>query len=162
MTPYTKEDIPPLGDPIAWIRLNRRMFLGGLPIVGPHLAAQVIRDVIWLGALAASVSKIEAWWWILAEQDWLMSNDGNVSLDPFFSIVPFPAKGRNSHRSEVLLTAFADAVVTRAGDETKWITGGPDNFPLPQAFALELENVRRGRILAFRIEEQHSNETPGP
>jgi hypothetical protein len=67
----------------------------------------------------------------------------------FARIVPLQGHA-NSHRSEILLPAFADAVVTSGTDGTKWVSGDVSRFAPPDG--LELAHPPGGRTVAFRLE----------
>jgi len=138
--------------PIAHIRSNRRMYVGDAPIA-PHLASSLLDVAARLDALPARVERIDAWWWLAAAKDWLASADGIPSMAPFFNIIPFPAAGQNYFRSEVLLTAFADAVVTRGADGETWISGDRERWPLADQLQSALASATDGRIVAFRLYE---------
>src|SRR5215471_347957 len=55
---------------------------------------------------------------------------GQADVEAAFSrIVPFPEAGPNSHRAEVLLSAFADAVVTLGADGVRRAIAADWPFP---------------------------------
>jgi hypothetical protein len=84
------------------------MFLGGMKRAnGERLAARMLSDLIWSGALPAHVNRLGQWWEVSSAMDWLATQDG-IGIDAFARIVPFPVAGPNSHHSEILLTAFAE------------------------------------------------------
>jgi hypothetical protein len=118
-----------------------------------------MHDLILLGALPAHVDQIEGWWVVSADEDWLAA-DGVFSTRPFFNIVAFPAAGDNSHRAEVLLTAFADAVVTCGVEGCAWIVGDADHWPLPDRLKVEISTVGRRRLIAFRIDDDFASGEP--
>jgi hypothetical protein len=149
MNTYTFNDLQILDDPIGLIRRNPSMYLRGAEgAVGEHLAARMLFDLVLLGALPAHVDRLGQWWEISAGKDWLAAPDGK-GIDVFVTIVPFPMAGPNSHRSEILLTAFADAVVTSGSDGVHWIKGDPSMTPQPQVRGPN--NPGSGRLVAFRV-----------
>jgi hypothetical protein len=116
MSTYKIGDLQIIDDPIGLIRGNPGMFLKGVERAnGQHLAALLLSDLIWSGALPARVNRLDQWWQITSATDWLVAQDG-MGIDAFARIVPFPIAGPNSHHSENLLAAFADAVVTSGLD----------------------------------------------
>jgi hypothetical protein len=100
-------------------------------------------------SLPAKVSKYGPWWIVSSEDDWLVKS-GHAHVDVAFSrIVPLPGLV-NSHRSEILLSAFADAVVTFGTDGIRWVSGDSNRFALPED--VELAHPRGGRTIVFRLE----------
>ena len=69
----------------------------------------------------------DTWWVVVADVDWLASA-GRPLSELFSTIVPFPGAGDNSMRSEVLLGAFAEQVLTWCGNdgERESIVGSSD------------------------------------
>jgi hypothetical protein len=149
MKTYTEDDLAIVADPISVLRRQPSMFMGDRPW-GPYLAARMARDLILLDALPVRIERENDWWLIESDVDWLrMSSE----KDPFRSMVTFPAAGHAAFRSEVLLSAFADAVVTGSGGRLDWITTSAE-------VGADLPEVWKGRIasdhytirfLAFKI-----------
>lgn len=133
------------------VSLIRRTF--GPEISGQQLAAQLVRDLILTESLPLSVDCIDEWWVVSSEKDWLLIPSGSVTFRSFKHIVHFPEAGREACHSEILLSAFADAVVTRgANDKLTWITGGHERRILPKEVLKRLMLERRGRTVAFTLE----------
>jgi hypothetical protein len=122
------KDIEILDDPIDVIRRRPTMYLGVDTPTAQVLAGRMVSSLVWLDALPAGVSHLGEWWVIRSERDWL-SADGPSSLAAFSRILPLPGAGANSMRSEVLLTAFAECVVTAGTDGVSWIKGGGGALP---------------------------------
>jgi hypothetical protein len=152
MKPYTREDLHVLDDPIAFLRKRPDTYAGGRPW-GPRFAARLAHDLVLLSNLPIHIERIDSWWVVSSEKDWLVTADGAVSTKPFFHIVAFPAAGDNSHRSEVLLTAFADVVVTCGVDGLTWIRPDARCPPLSDGVRGACSRIGRGRLVAFQIEE---------
>lgn len=151
MTHYSLEDLKVIGDPLEVLRRNPSMYAGEAPR-GPALSARLMRDLILLDALPARVTRQGDWWIISAGKDWLALEDGSISKQPFFHIVPFPLAGHAAFRSEVLLTAFSCALVTYARGHFEWIVPLQRNehFGKDVIFSQHEEGSRRS--IAFKIE----------
>jgi hypothetical protein len=76
------------------------------------LAARIVSDVLILTEQLISVQHTADWWIIAGKEDWIARCSDRPIENYFRSIVPFPEAGVNSMHGEVLLTAFADDVVT--------------------------------------------------
>jgi len=136
-----------LDDAVAAIRKSPNIYIGDDPI-GARFVERVVSDLILLDAAPLSVARSGAWYLITAARDWLQSKSGEVSLEPFYRLIPMPAGGLFYTRSEVVLTALADAVVTVGKNGLVWITGESTIFELPTDFDFS-PALQRGRILAF-------------
>jgi len=149
MTPYEAGDLQIFSDPIPHMRRNPAMYLGGSQTPkGEFLAARLISDLVMLRALPAEVLEIDGWWVVRSSVDWLASGSPTYTTDHAFSrIVSWPEIGVNSFHGEILLAAFADAVVTSGTDGIKWITSAPGKFVLPVGVNLS----RPGRTIAFTL-----------
>jgi hypothetical protein len=154
MKTYTIDDLQIMNDPIGFVRRNPPMFLGGMKrAVGEHLAARMLSDLIWSRALPAHVNRLDQWWEVSSAMDWLATQDG-IGIDAFARIVPFPVAGPNSHHSEILLTAFAEAIVTSGSDGINWVKGDRSRIRLPSG--LDLRETNGGRIVIFRVDDTPS------
>jgi hypothetical protein len=146
MEAYKFEDIAVLDDAVALIRRRRAMYLPS-ETPGPYLAGKLVQDIALLGALPARVALDGEWWLVSADHDWLSTASGAVPTEPFFRIVPCPQWGPYAFRTEVLLTAFAEAVVTAADACPTWIAGESAGAEPPNA----LRAPGPGRQVAFRL-----------
>jgi hypothetical protein len=146
MEAYKFEDITLIDDAVALIRRRRAMYLPS-DTPGPYLAGKLIQDIALLGALPARVARDGEWWLVSADRDWLRAASGVVSTEPFVRIVPCPQWGRYAFRTEVLLTAFAEAVVIAADACLTWIAGDAAGVEPPDA----LRVPGPGRHVAFRL-----------
>jgi hypothetical protein len=146
---YTLKDIVILDDAVAAIQRNP-VFYCGEPPRGARLAAALARDLIEYGDLPVSVDFLEGWWIVACEKDWLAGEGRSVYWS---RIIPTPEVARESMRSEVLLTAFSNGLLTMAERKVQWIVKGPE---IPKA----LENLIKqkshggfqGRIAAFTVD----------
>lgn len=152
MKHYSLEDLKVIGNPLEVLRKSPSMYVGEAPR-GPTLSARVMRDLILLDALPARVTRHDDWWIISADKDWLALDDGSISKRPFFHIVPFTAAGHAAFRSEVLLTAFSHALVTRARGHLEWIVPLQNNVHFEEDVILAPHEKEDGRLIAFKIEE---------
>lgn len=142
-TPYNETSISVV-DPVDLVRQQEsRFFIAG--IFDPdEMAAQVAAEALRCGAGCVKIDRREQWWIIAADRDWLGERD---ALQAFRRLVSYPEGGENSMRSEILLTAFARDVVTRAHGETVAIKGETDASQ--QALLASLSKA--GRLVAFRV-----------
>jgi hypothetical protein len=148
MHQHRPEDLYVVDDPIASLR---KMYAGKSAPTAAYLAARLMHDLILMDALPARVERSDQWWIISADRDWLASSEGTGSTNAFYRIIPFTVAGPNTHRTEVLLTAFADVVVTRGNDGTAWIVGNESQRALPVAIDRLSD---RGRIVAFAVDHR--------
>jgi hypothetical protein len=147
MRTYGPQDIQIVNDPIA---LLRKLYTAER-MNGPYLSARLLHDLVLLDALPVRADRIGSWWLVGSQQDWLRSSDSIVSTRPFHTIVAFPAAGPNTHRAEVMLTAFAVAVVTCGTDGLEWIVRDQDHEDLPAVWLEESRKYEQGRFVAFKV-----------
>src|ERR1051326_1610485 len=152
MAKYTEASLHLITDTIATLRRllsQDPQFISRLS--ASYLAGELARLLVWTGAVPVRIDVVDGWWIIRSDKDWLAQTDGSVSLWYFHHIVWFPEAGREACRSEALLTAFADVVVTRgATDEVTWITGDGSRWVLPNEILDQFTQLKSGRIVAFR------------
>ena len=146
MRTYGREDLHIVSDPIATLR---KLYAAERPS-GQYLSARLLHDLVFLGALPVRADRIDSWWLVGSQQDWLRSSDGVISKRPFHAIVAFPAAGPNTHRAEAMLTAFADAVVTCGADGLEWIVRGKAHEDPPAVWLSESREYQ-GRFVAFKV-----------
>ena len=133
------------------VSLIRRIF--GPEMSGQQLTGHLVRDLILTGSLPLGVDYLDEWWVVSSEKDWLLIPSGSITLRSFRHIVHFPEAGREACHSEILLSAFADAVVTRGeNDKLTWITGDRERRILPKEVLKKLMQDGRGRTIAFTLE----------
>src|SRR5262245_39674847 len=132
------------------VSVIRRAF--GPKMSGEDIATQLVRDLILLESLPVHVHHIDGWWLVASARDWLLDPDGSISLRHFTDIVHFPEAGRAACHNEILLTAFADAVVTRgAREELTWISGDGNQWALPPSVLEHFSEDNPGRVVAFSV-----------
>jgi len=122
---------------------------GGKPR-GEYLASQLVMEALFLGAHDVCVQHVNGWWLVSSSSDWLVESSGEQLSILFSEIVPLPEAGDNSMRAEVLLTAFAQDVVTFRGRDLCVITGRAD---VPEPVWQLVDHLRCLRMVAFRTNE---------
>lgn len=143
MASYDESDLRTEGNDVALIQ---RTF--GPSMNAQNLIGQLVRDLTLVRSVPFVVDCIDEWWLISSARDWL--EEGSISLRSFKHIVHFPEAGREACHSEILLTAFAKAVVTRGSDrELVWITGDEFQRRLPENIERQLLQNDTGRSIAF-------------
>src|SRR5262245_6999584 len=151
---YSADELRLLSDPIPTIQRMPRMYIGADKATGEALADQMIGMLIRLGILPAKISRLGPWWLISSDVDWL-TRDGEPDVGAAFSRL-LPLQGYpNHHRSEILLSAVADAVVTSGTDGTKWVSGDASLLAPPDS--MERAHPPGGRTVAFRLEGAADN-----
>lgn len=145
MPDYEASDLHEIDD----VSSIRRTF--GPEMSGQQLVGQLVRDLILTGSLPFEVDYIAEWWVVSSEKDWLPISSEPATLRSFKRIVHFPEAGREACHSEILLSAFADAVVTQAKrDKLTWIVGDHQRT-LPKEVLKKLMQEGRGRAVAFTV-----------
>ena len=153
----TAEDIRILeGDAISFIRKRPSSFMANDPN-GAHFVGRLVQDLMLLDAGPVRVARSGSWYSVSAEKDWLMSEDGVLSLAPFRRFVPMPNAGQNCDRAEVIIAALTDAVVTLGVDGVTWISGESALWPLPGDLDLS-PTSQKGRTVAFHFEKSTTSE----
>jgi len=126
------------------------MYLNGATqATGEYLVQALLSQLIELDALPVKIDCVNPWWAIGASVDWLREH-----ADPhlvFNRMVPFPDPSSNGIYAEVLLTAFAHAVVTCSSGVTKWISGDARKTPLPKSIRAMVSEAAKGRMIAFKM-----------
>jgi len=144
MTNHQASDLHVITDNLLIIR---RLF--GPTMSPERMANGLIHDLLLVDSLPIQVRRVDAWWVVSSGKDWLVQSDGSVSLENFRRVVRFPTAGLEACHLEILLTAFADAVVTRgASDELTWISGDQQRYTLPVQ-VVEIMRDTTGRVVAF-------------
>ena len=126
----------PKFDVIEMIRANPARFLPGGAVTEERLALRLLSDLLAIPGRLAAGFRLNDWWIVASDADWL--NCGAVAdiHDHFHRVVPFPEAGVNSMHAEVLLTAYTDHVLTTDGTERLTIKGREDSdvFRMMQAY----------------------------
>lgn len=112
-----------LADAIDYVRQRpERFFRGGSP-EPVELVSHIVGEVLLLGGSETRTMRSGDWWMISSNVDWLKTCPDYAPEELFFHIVAFPEAGPNSMRAEILLTAFAQQVVTVSANHQSIIKG---------------------------------------
>jgi hypothetical protein len=155
MEKYTKGDLRVVSDAVEHVRRDPRRYLGAENVTGENLAIRMMASLICLDAFPAKINRLASWWIVHSAKDWFGINGDADVMGNFSTIKPLPAGGRNAHRAEILLVAFADAVVTVDLKGLHWIKGSSGQFVLPPE--LELIAPGCGRLVAFCAKSGNPN-----
>jgi len=147
---YTTADLCIIDGPIQLIQKRPHMFVH--LVNGLELASKVAAGACLLVEEPVNLQRKGHWWIVASEQDW-MTNQANVSVqDLFLRNIPFPEAGPNSMHPEVLLTAFADRILTQNGEECLVIKGTiPSNAEIWQHLKT---NPQWKRTVAFEMTDE--------
>jgi hypothetical protein len=138
----------------AWhiIRLKPHLYVSGKPF-GLHMTLHLVRDLLVEGANGIDVMRSANWWLIRSGMDWLCDQSGEVTLEPFSMIIPFPKAGIEGMRSEVVIASLSEAVVTCGRDGVNWIKGSRSEWAMPPDIVGKLVPSSNGRTLASLLNE---------
>ena len=114
-----------------------------------RLAYRLVSDPMTYKYSPITVEHINGWWLVSAKQDWLVKAGSNSISELFNRVVDFPEAGANGIRSEIMLNAFADDVVTY-GIDGKIIVKGCESGLADIEFHINSIFVG-SRVIAFRI-----------
>lgn len=140
-----------LSDPLPFIRKAPERFLRQVPAQAHELATNLVGDAVLLtGAPATACKGPGAWWIVGCEVDWLAQGEfAATPLETFRRLLPFPEAGVNSMRSEVLLSAFAEAVITVGPEGHSEVVG---EVAQSEPIWAEMEKRKQWkRAVAFRV-----------
>jgi hypothetical protein len=137
-------------DPLDYIRKRPERFLRSGTVTGVELAEILAGDALLLTDAPVTVFRKQGWWIVAGEADWMEGLAGGSVTDLFAHLVPFPQAGVNSMHAEVLLTAFADAVLTATGCAARVIKGTVSQEDA--IWEAMKANPRWQRVVAFRLD----------
>ncbi len=120
----TRDDLKVV-TPVAFIKGHPAMFLPGGVVSGEILVGRLIADILVKPSQPAYAIRVGPWWVVASDQDWIPHGQG----DPFTQIVPFPEAGPNAMHAEILITAFAQHVITSDGLTVRNVKGEPCDHP---------------------------------
>jgi hypothetical protein len=145
---YKNDDLKIIEDPIKWLISHKKQFLWQKDI-GLQLAINIVNDAIILSEGPVTILNKEKWWIIGSEIDWIIKESIDVDETFFFNIIPSLQDTQNSIRGEVLLTAFAEDVVTIREGVSNIIKGTLNN-DIHFLLDLQKDNCWK-RLVAFRL-----------
>jgi hypothetical protein len=130
-------------DAVEYVLKHPGRFLNVLPPRGADLAGRVAHEAALMGATSVSIRLSDGWWVVSADIDWLAHSEFH-EIDFFYRIVPFPENGANSHRAELLLTAFAESLATICDSRPTVIKGD---------YKIDIEAIapQAARVVAYRM-----------
>ena len=134
------------------VRLKPHLYVGGKPF-GLHMTLHLVRDLLVEGSNNIDVMRIDNWWLIRSGMDWLCDKSGEVVLEPFSMIIPFPKAGLDGMRSEVVIASLSQAVFTCGRDGVKWVVSSPSEWTIPADLNSKVAPPPNGRSLAFIVNE---------
>jgi len=162
MARYTADDIRVIEGGPSWVRDHPDMFFGGMAMSRARVLAWVVAcDCLAVRSGAVSVVEQGEWWFVCCDTDWLKGVKGEppkrteIGVESLFErLVAAPEAGVNSCRAEVLVNAFAAAVVTGTPGSLVLISGTENDkqavASLVSALACPAE---WRRFVAFRMEQ---------
>jgi hypothetical protein len=116
------------------------------------LAYRLISDPITYRFSPITIENIDGWWFVACKQDWLAKTGIDPVLDLFTRVIDFPEAGVNAIRSEILVNAFSDDVVTYGNDGKIIVRGCESGLTELEA---RIDTICSGcRVVAFRIRNQ--------
>jgi len=99
-------------DAVGYVRKRpERFFSMGVP-EPLALVTHIVSETFILGASETCAVHRGHWWIIRSDVDWLKTHPDYTPEELFLRIVALPQAGPNSMRAEILLTAFAQKVIT--------------------------------------------------
>ncbi len=146
---WSLDDLEIIDDPRPWIRDHPERFLGRRTPDGYLLAGNLATDALLLTGAPVTLARAGDWWLVACQVDWMSMGDGDPA-EYFRRVVPLPPEaGPNSLRTEVLLGAFCEVVVT-LGLEGRFCAVGAvdDTDPIWLSLAA---NPSWRRAVAFQI-----------
>jgi hypothetical protein len=129
------------------IRSRPDMYLRGQPITGDVLASRLIEDILVVRNCIAFATRIDEWWVVASDRDWIGIHEGEKLRSHFNRIVAFPEAGVNTMHSEVLITAFAKDVFTSDTSTQCVIHGSIDGA----VNSIISDHPEWKRLVAFRV-----------
>jgi hypothetical protein len=144
---WTSDDLRVI-DPLKIIRERAGKFLPDGDR-GTSLAEHLDEDARLLGAGSVQVERLADWFLVGGDMDWCRVGRFRPSdpLDLFRRAWPFPEAGVNSIRSEIVVAALAEDVITGTVNERRDVQGGE-----PPSQVWELAESRGWRrVIGFRM-----------
>jgi hypothetical protein len=134
---------------VDYIRQHRAMFLRTKETTPIELVERILGDALYSGASECTVLRQRDWWIIASTTDWLSGHADHVPEELFQKIVAMPEAGQNAMRGEVLLTAFAQHVITATPYGCMVISG--DVSSDDEVWHIVSLSQKWQRMIAFRV-----------
>ena len=136
-----------VADAVGYVRQRPEQFVRTGAPEPVELVTHIVSETLVLGGGETCAVRRGNWWIIRSDVDWLETHPDYAPEALFFRIVALPEAGPNSMRAEVLLTAFAQKVVTVGANGRLIIKGEV----APTAEIWQLIEARSGwkRTVAF-------------
>jgi len=130
---------------IEYIRGQRDRFVFSPSKLGEEMSSRLVFDALVSGATRVMSERVARWWIVGSPFDWF-ADAGSVD-ELFQHIVSTPQVGDNTHRHQVVLAAFADAIVVYGDGSRQWQQGKAEDLAVLDAFVLK--QMRGWRVVAF-------------
>lgn len=101
-----------VADAVGYVRQRPEQFFRMGAPEPIELVTHIVSETFVLGGEETCAVRRGDWWIIRSDVDWLGTHPDYAPEALFFHIVALPEAGPNSMRAEILLTAFAQKVVT--------------------------------------------------
>lgn len=134
---------------VDYIRRHRVMFLRTTETAPIELVERILGDALYSGALECTVLHKCDWWIIASTTDWLSGHADYAPEELFQKIIAMPEAGQNAMRGEVLLTAFAQHVITATPHGCMVISG--DVSSDDEVWHIVPPSRKWQRMIAFRL-----------
>jgi hypothetical protein len=132
------------------IRSNPGAFLPFGTVNGLSVAWGVLLEIMNGGCGGVQFDRFDDWWLLAANRDWLATANESEMQRRFDEIVPYPEKGDNTCHPEVVIGAFACAIVVLTHSAELRVKGVNQ---LPQEVRRIFESSRQWQcLLAYRLE----------
>lgn len=96
--------------PLESVRRLETWFFGEEGFNPRRAIDYLLEEASLCGVSNVDVREVDGWWVLAASEDWLPADSSVLQI--FHELARYPEGGPNGSRMEVLLTAFARAVVT--------------------------------------------------
>lgn len=114
--------------------------------LGEELSGRLVFDAFVAGARRVLVEKVDRWWVIGSPFDWFAGVPGSTE-ELFHRIVSTPHVGDNTHRHEIVVAAFANAVVVYRDASLQWQQGSVGDLSALESFVKV--HMPDWRVVAF-------------
>ena len=125
------------------------MYLAQGSVKAADLAIRIVTEILCTTRYVVMTQHSDSWWIIACEEDWLGSRAEGSAEEFFRRIVPSPKVGVNAFYGEVLLTVFADDVITATSSEVVLVKGSVSE--IDPIWSLIGALPERKRVVAFRV-----------